>query len=166
MAEDSIARKNASRLVFVQALYGEHFGVAIKSAEGWVELYNEDLLADEANPELEEDENSDEVFQMKTDSLPDMKFLRKLLRGWLEEHAAVKYQLSMQLDSVKEKRRFSRLSPLIQSVLCAAAFELQHTNTKAPVVLKEFTDIASGFFDNPELGFINGTLQDIANNQK
>jgi len=160
---ESIQRKNAARMVFVQALYGEHFGVAIKSAESWVELYNEDLLANEANPQSEEDENSEEVFQLKTDTLPDMKFLRKLLRTWLQEDAAVKYQLSMQLDSVREKRRFSRLSPLIQSVLCAATLELVHTNSKAPVMLKEYTDIASGFFDNPELGFINGTLQELAN---
>lgn len=161
--ENSIQRKNAARMVFVQALYSEHFGVSIRSAESWVELYTQDLLADEARPEVEEDENSDEVFQLKTDVLPDMKFLRKLLRTWLEEGAAVKYQISMQLDSVKEKRRFSHLSPLIQSVLCAATLELVHMNSKAPVVLKEFTDIASGFFDNPELGFINGTLQEVAN---
>ncbi len=163
MIEGSIQRKNAARLVFVQALYGEHFGVTIKTAEGWVELYNEDLLEDEARPEVEADENSEEVFQMKTDILPDMKFLRKLLRTWLTEDTAVKYQLSMQLDSVKEKRRFSRLSPLIQSLLCAATLELVHTNNKAPVILKEYTDIAGGFFDNPELGFINGTLQELVN---
>jgi Transcription termination factor len=165
VGNDSIERKNAARMVFVQALYGEHFGVPIRSAENWVELYNEERLEDETNPELEEDEYSDEVFQLKTDILPDMKFLRKLLRGWLEERAAIVNQLTEQLSD-DEKRSFDRLSPLIQSVLCAGAYELVHTNNKAPVVLKEFTDIASGFFDNPELGFINGTLQEIANSQK
>jgi len=157
----SIQRKNAARMVFVQALYGAHFDVPIKSAESWVEQYSEDLLADASNPETEEERQSEEVFQMKTEVKPDMQFLRKLLRGWLEEKAAVEYQLSMALDG-KKKRGFSRLSPLIQSVICAGMYELLHTNTKAPVVLKEYTDIASGFFDNPELGYINGTLQEVA----
>ena len=159
---DSIQRKNAARLVFVQALYGSHFEVPIRSAESWVEQYKEDALADAVKPELEEDENSEEVFQLKPEAKPDMKFLRKLLRLWLEEKAALEYELSMMLDGQK-KRGFSRLSPLIQSVICAGMVELFHTNAKSQVVLKEYTDIAAGFFDQPELGYINGTLQEVAN---
>lgn len=159
--EESIQRKNASRLVFVQALYGSHFDIPIQSAEFWVSEYKEGLLEDAANPETEEERHSEEVFQMKTEVKPDMKFLRKLLRGWLEEKAAVEYELSMHLDG-RKKRGFSRLSPLIQSVICAGMYELLHTKTKTPVVLKEYTDVASGFFDNPELGYINGMLQEMA----
>ncbi len=165
MSEDSIIRKNAARLVFVQAIYGEHFGVPIKSAERWVERYNEDLLTDEANPENESDERSEEVFQLKTDTTPDMKFLRKLLRGWLEEKGAVEHFLT-ELLSADEKRGYHRLSPLIQSCIAAGSFELLHLNTKKPVVLKEYMDISGGFFDNPELGFINGVLQEVANSEK
>lgn len=162
---ESIERKNAARLVFVQALYGTHFGVPIESAESWVDRYSEDLLADTSAPETEEDDRSEEVFQLKPECELDKKFLRKLLRGWLEEKAAVEYQLSMQLDADKH-RGYSRLSPLIQSVLSAATFELIHTKVKPPVILKEYTEIAAGFFDNPELGFINGVLQEVANSEK
>lgn len=159
---ESIERKNAARLVFVQALYGEHFGVTINSAEGWANLYSENRLADEANPEQETDEHSEEVFELKTEYLPDMKFLRKLLRGWLDEKAVVSQLLTTQLSN-DEKRSFDRLSPLMQALLNAATYELTHATTKTPVVLKEYVDIAAGFYDNPELGFINGTLQEIAN---
>ncbi|MDG1286673.1 MAG: transcription antitermination factor NusB [Rickettsiales bacterium] len=165
MSDESIQRKNASRLVFVQALYGAHFDIPIKSAESWVSQYNEDLLSDADNPETEEERHSEEVFQMKTEVTPDMQFLRKLLRGWLEQKAAVEYELSMHLDG-RKKRGFSRLSPLIQSVICAGMYELHHTNIKKPVVLKEYTDVASGFFDNPELGYINGMLQEMADSAK
>ena len=158
----SIEQKNAARMLFVQAVYGEHFDVPIESAESWVKRYHEDLLADGANPELEEDENSEEIFQLKSEVLPDNQFLRKLLRGWLTEKVAVENLLAAQLDN-DEKRSFEHLSPLIQALLCAASFELVHLNTKKPVVLKEYIDIASGFFDNPELGFVNGTLQEVAN---
>lgn len=160
----SIARKNAARMVFVQAIYGEHFGIVVDSAESWVESYHEDMLADAASPELEEDEHSEEVFQLKPEALPDMKFLRKLLRGWLEEKAAVENYLTKFLDS--KKRPYTRLSPLVQSVLTAGSFEILHSSTKPPVLLKEYTEIAAGFFDNPELGFINGTLQEIADSHK
>ena len=158
---ESIERKNAARLVFVQAIYGAHFEVPIESAESWVDNYKDDLLTDSANPQVEADERSDEVFQLKTEVKPDMSFLRKLLRGWLEERENVEYKLAMQLDADKH-RGYSRLSPLIQSIICAGAFELINTKTKVPVVLKEYTDIAAGFFDNPEMGFINGTLQELA----
>jgi len=158
--ETSVQQKNAARLVFVQAVYGEHFGIAIRSAEDWVKRYEDEILADATTPEIEADEQSEEVFGLKPEAEPDMRFLRKLLRGWIEEKAAVKHYLTEFLDG--KKRPYSRLSPLIQSVLCAASYELLHSATKPPVLLKEYTEIAAGFFDNPELGFINGTLQEVA----
>jgi Transcription termination factor len=161
---ESVLRKNAARLVFVQALYGEHFDISIESAESWVARYNEDLLTDQAVESLEEDEHSEELFELKPETLPDMQFLRKCLRGWLQEQAAVRRVVDGVLND-KEKRPLERLSPLIQSILCAAAFEMVHLSTKTPVILKEYVEIASGFFDNPELGFINGMLQELATQQ-
>jgi transcription termination factor NusB len=161
MSENSIQQKNASRLVFVQALYGTHFGIPVHSAEDWVSHYSEDRLSDMAVPELEEDDHTEELFELRHPTDPDFRFLRKLLRGWLEEKAAIEKQLT-ELLSGDEKRSFDRLSPLIQSILVAGSYELIHIGTKPPVVLKEYVAIAAGFFDNPELGFINGTLQEIA----
>lgn len=159
---ESVRRKNAARLVFVQALYGEHFGIEVDSAEEWVSRYNEALLTDEASEALEEDEHSEEVFALKPEALPEMQFLRKCLRHWLSEKAAVKKLLD-EILAKNEKRPLARLSPLIQSILTAATLELVHISTKPPVVLKEYVEISASFFDNPELGFINGILQEVSN---
>ena len=161
MTEESIKRNNTSRLLFAQAIYGEFLGVNIHSAEAWVEQYQQDQLAHQQDPETEQDEQSDEVFQLRAETPPDARFLRKLLRGWLEEKNAVEKVLTTQLAC--KKRPYERLSHMIRAVLCAGAYEMVHSSVRPQVVLSEYTDIAGGFFDEPELGFINGTLQELAN---
>jgi N utilization substance protein B len=59
--------------------------------------------------------------------------------------------------------RLERLDAVARAILRAGAVELeQRTDIPAPVVLNEYVEIAHSFFDGPEPGFINATLEACA----
>jgi prepilin-type N-terminal cleavage/methylation domain-containing protein len=51
----------------------------------------------------------------------------------------------------------------MQALLEAGAYELiYYPETSAKILLDEYVALAAEFFDDPELGFVNGTLQELA----
>lgn len=142
MTSPSIAKRRAARLAFVQSLYQARLEGAPKT----VAQYHADIrrrMTDEEDPTPE----------------PDFKFLKKLQEGFATEQAAVQLRLTEQMA---KGRAFGRISPLMQSLLEAGAYELiYYPETRAKILLDEYVGIAAEFFDNPELGFVNGVLQEV-----
>ena len=60
-----------------------------------------------------------------------------------------------------------RLSVTARALLRVATFELQACeDVPARVVVSEYVDIARGFFDEAETGFVNGVLDGLARHQR
>jgi N utilization substance protein B len=55
-----------------------------------------------------------------------------------------------------------RIESVIRAIFRAALYELLETNTPAPVVIDEYLTITRNFFDDPEVAFVNGVLNTVA----
>lgn len=143
----SIIKRRASRLAFVQYIYQQKLEGGPKPVEKYCDdLSTRVLEKDEEDPTAE----------------PDFKFLKKLLEGFAPEQAAIQNRLTTQMA---KGRAFDRVSPMMQSLLEAAAYELvYYPEVKKNIVLDEYVSLAAEFFDNPELGFVNGVIQEVAQN--
>jgi transcription termination factor NusB len=152
--QHSLDKRRASRLAAVQYLYQWHLNQKPPAVEPYIAQYSERLLETE-------DEKAGEEHPLRNGAAPDFAFLRKLLLGLNDEHQATRSFL----EKLMEKGRpLHRTSPLIQSLLEVGSYELIHYESlSASIILSEYTAIAAGFFDNPELAFVNGTLQEVAN---
>lgn len=145
----SIIKRRAARLAFVQYIYQQKLEGGPKP----IQRYSDDIAA-----RVLEQDAEDPAAE------PDFKFLRKLLEGFASEQAAVQNRLTAQMAS---GRAFDRVSPMMQSLLEAASYELLYfPEVKKNIVLDEYVSIAAEFFDNPELGFVNGTIQQLADSLK
>ncbi len=139
MTSPSITKRRASRLAFVQYLYQQKLGGAPVGAESYLE----------------------EILEREPEMAVDKAFLKKLLKGFADERAHLQHILEQQMA---KGRAFNRVSPLIQSLLEAAAYELVfYPEVKTKILLDEYVSLAAEFFDDPELGFVGGTLQELAN---
>ncbi len=157
MTKSTIKRHNA-RLAAVQYLYQSKLTDKMITVDKYVNNYSEQLL-EQASQTAADDDSLQTM-----DYPPDFAFLRKLLTGLQTNYP----QLQNYLHKIITKHRsIKRTSPLILSLLEAGAYELiYHDNIKAEIILSEYTSIAADFFDNPELAFVNGLLQEIANDIK
>lgn len=144
----SITKRRAARLSFVQYIYQ----LKLEGAPKAIDNYSKDIKRRMKEKHDEADDNTPS---------PDFKFLTKLAEGFAPEQAAVQLRLTEQMA---KGRALTRVSPMMQSLLEAGAYELiYYPETKAKIVLDEYVGIAAEFFDNPELGFVNGVLQELSN---
>lgn len=145
----SIIKRRAARLAFVQYLYQQKLEGGPRSILRY---------CDEIKHRLTEIDEEDPA------AAPDFKFLQKLLEGFVPEEAAIQNRLTAQMA---KGRPLDRISSLMQSLLEAATFELvYYPEVKQNIVLDEYVSIAAEFFDNPELGFVNGVMQEVAHGLK
>jgi transcription antitermination protein NusB len=67
--------------------------------------------------------------------------------------------------ALRENWKLKRLDATVRAILRAGAFELLHgPDVPAPVVVSNYVDIASDFFDDTEAGFVNAALDALAVN--
>ena len=60
---------------------------------------------------------------------------------------------------MKDGWRLSRLDATVRAILRAGGYELlARLDVPAPVVINEYVDVTHAFFDGPEPGFVNATL--------
>ncbi|MDP6691408.1 MAG: transcription antitermination factor NusB [Alphaproteobacteria bacterium] len=145
------ARRRASRLAAVQALYQLILsGDAIDGAR--VEDTIIEFLTHRPGAELPEDayaEVDDDLFS-------------DLVRGTYRHRG----DLVAILDSVLPQRwKFIRLDRILAEVLGCAAYELKHRpDVPVAVIINEYVEITKAFYEGDEPGFINGVLQEVAQN--
>ena len=153
----SLQRRHAARMAAVQYLYQQRLAPG-EGIEPYITRIGNALL--EVNDAPMDDEAA--AFLEKPEVTPDFAFLRKLLEGLESEVAAMRALLEKQNDQ-PGKRAFGRLSLIIQCILLAGTYELAHHNQlDAPIIINEYVSLAAGFYDAPECGYINGTLQEMA----
>ena len=88
----------------------------------------------------------------------DKELFSKLLRGALEQHAALETLLSEYLD-----RPLAELSPVEFAVLLLGAFELsQHHEVPYKVIINEAVELAKTYGGTDGHKYVNGVLDKLA----
>jgi N utilization substance protein B len=90
----------------------------------------------------------------------DEDFFEDLLNGIVARQDEVD---SLAASVVKEGWKYSRLDSTVRAILRAGGYELvARADVPTGVVINEYVDIAKAFFEGPEPGFINATLDALA----
>ena len=145
------ARRRASRLAAVQALY--QLTLNHDAADGGeVEDAIIEFLTHRPGAELPEDAYAE----------VDNDLFSDLVRGTHRHHG----QLVDILDAVLPRRwKFARLDRILAEILGCAAYELSHRpDVPVAVIINEYVEITKAFYEGDEIGFINGVLQEVAQN--
>jgi len=150
----SLKRKSSSRLAAVQCLYrlrlmGE-------------EMTPERLLEDYLGQWKDDRETGARV--ISRDAEPDKSFLRKLLTGLMDKRDDIDALIKASLN---DKWTMERMSPLLLSLIGCAIYEMRYMGALAPaIVINEYVTLTGRFFEAPEVGFVNGLLDQLAREGK
>lgn len=144
----SLGKRSETRLAIVKALYAGEINSKInihKPAAGltldMIKLYHESA-------------SEDEVVNL------DEELLAEVVQGVIEHLEILDVKINGHIGS---GWNIERLGPVIRSVLRAAIFELMnYTSTPLKVIINEYVNITKNFFDEKEVGFVNGILDKIA----
>lgn len=146
----SIRRKRNARIAAIQALYNRSILNSTLAPEKLAAQITEQWRDSIATGEAE----------WPSDELPEAALLTELISGVSEQQERID---TVMRGIIKENWKPERMSPVMLSVLRCAIYELgERQDRDAAIILDEYVTIASGFFDDPELGFIHSALQRLA----
>jgi N utilization substance protein B len=142
--DDLFASRRAARLAAVQALY------QMETSGASSDDVNEDFRA--GRLPLGE--------AGAIDCEPDVELFRNLVESAVGRQATIDRAIARRLST---GWRLERLDAVARAILRAGAVELeQRADIPIPVVIDEYVEIAKAFFDGPEPGFVNATLDACA----
>ncbi|MBL8537190.1 MAG: transcription antitermination factor NusB [Hyphomonadaceae bacterium] len=145
MTAPTSAARTAARLAAVQALYQMEVSGAT-TAEVMT-----DFIAGKLPRETE---------AVYTECPGDPELFKVLIEKAVERQATLDRAIARKLSS---GWRLERLDAVARAILRAGAAELeQRRDIPTAVVIDEYVDIAKAFFDGPEPGFVNATLDACA----
>jgi N utilization substance protein B len=145
MKAAEIDARRAARLGAVQALYQMEMSGA--STADVIAEFDAGKLPRQTEAAITESEGDPELFKTLVEKAVDRQvtldrsIARHLSKGW----------------------RLERLDAVARAILRAGAAELeQRADIPVAVVIDEYVEIAKAFFDGPEPGFVNATLDACA----
>ncbi|MES1157206.1 MAG: transcription antitermination factor NusB [Alphaproteobacteria bacterium] len=141
--EDQFAPKSAARLAVVQALYQMEASGASSA----------DVTEDFRAGRLPLDETG------RVDAEPDLDLFTTLVENAVNRQTTIDRAIARRLST---GWRLERIDSVARAILRAGVAELERTETPTPIVIDEYVEIAKAFFDGPEPGFINATLDACA----
>ena len=145
MTPAEIAARRASRLAAVQALYQMEISGASTA----------DVFADFAAGKLPRE--TEGAF---TDAEGDVELFRTVVEKAVDRQATLDRAIARRLG---KGWRLERIDAVARAILRAGAAELeQRLDIPAAVVIDEYVEIAKSFFEGPEPGFVNATLDACA----
>ncbi|WP_019961715.1 transcription antitermination factor NusB [Woodsholea maritima] len=165
-ASQSRARlRRTARLAAVQALY--QMEISGRGArEVTLEFLNHRLKPRDYVPDRVEEnaegEGEGEMHDLHQDDRleADETFFENLLEGVVKAQNKVD---SLAAETLKEGWSLKRIDATVRAILRSGGYELVERNdVPAKVVIDEYVEITKAFFEGPEPGFVNGTLDAIA----
>lgn len=142
---DPHAARSAARLAAVQALYQMEVSGASTA----------DVIADFDNGKLPRESEAS-----ITDAEGDPAHFKAVVEAAVARQNTVDRAIARHLS---KGWRLERLDAVARAILRAGAVELeQRADIPVAVVIDEYVEIAKRFFDGPEPGFINATLDACA----
>ena len=143
----SLQKKRAARLAAVQALYNRS---VMEQTARPAQRFIDDMLL------LWESMKGQDDVDWNANLTPDRPLLTTLVTGVIEYEGALQEHVE---KVIKDNWKPERMSPILVAALYCAAYELQHRpDTKAPVVVDEYTSLSGEFFDEPELSYMHSAL--------
>ena len=137
--------RSAARLAAVQALYQMEVSGATTA----------DVIADFTAGKLPRET---EASHAETEG--DLELFKTLVEKAVERQATLDRAIARHLG---KGWRLERLDAVARAILRSGAAELeQRTDIPVAVVIDEYVEIAKSFFDGPEPGFVNATLDAAA----
>jgi N utilization substance protein B len=89
----------------------------------------------------------------------DQGFLNEIIKGVIENKDTIDKNIEQKLN---EGWKIQRLGPVMLSILRSAVFEMMsYDETHLKVIINEYVGITRSFFDEKEVGFVNGILDKI-----
>lgn len=135
------ARKTSARLFAVQAVYQ-----AIQNKEPPSKLCDE-YLTFRVGMDLEEGQMVE----------PDKEMFRSILSGVTERWGDLQQIIKPRLKVSNE------VEPLLTSILVCGAYELlAHKDIDSPIIISDYLDITSGFFEGSEPKLVNAVLDGLS----
>ena len=145
MSSPQIAARRAARLAAVQALYQMEMSGASTA----------DVIADFSAGKLPR-----ETEASYTESEGDLELFKVLVEKAVERQATLDRAIARHLS---KGWRLERIDAVARAILRAGVPELeQRLDIPVAVVIDEYVEIAKSFFDGPEPGFVNATLDACA----
>lgn len=149
---ESLRRKQASRLAAVQALYARHFSDV--EAADTVDAWADDIVEKSRHAVKTGDA------EMGFEAVPERALLLNLLESALAHEAAIDEWIR---ETTGERWETGRTGPLLSAILHIGVAELKARPDKdAGLIISEYVAITEQFFDDGEVGFVNGILAGIA----
>lgn len=143
-ANSNVAR-SAARLGAVQALYQMEVSGASTA----------DVIADFVAGKLPR-----ETEASYTDTEGDLDLFKAVIESAVDRQRTLDRAIARHLS---KGWRLERIDAVARAILRAGAAELeQRADIPVAVVINEYVDIAKSFFDGPEPGFVNATLDACA----
>jgi N utilization substance protein B len=141
----NFALRRAARLAAVQALYQMEMSGA-STADVAADFDAGKLPRMEATPSL--------------DTEGDMSLFKTLTENAVDRQATIDRAIARHLN---KGWKLERIDAVARAILRAGAVELeQRKDIPIAVVIDEYVEIAKAFFDGPEPGFVNATLDACA----
>ena len=145
----SLQAKSAARTLAVQALYLASYEDKLPEADALVGR----MLS------MLEDEKTEEMDEFVLPEKPHKPTFLGIVSGALAQMSRLDETLQETLTSHWEGERMTELQ---RAILRAATYELIfHPQTNTKILLNEYVNLSASFYDNPELGLINGLLQEV-----
>lgn len=139
------ARKTAARLFAVQAVYQ-----AIQNKEPPSKLHDE-FITYRIGMELEEAGEESKMV------VPDQPLFRSILAGVTERWGDLQQIISPRLKVSND------VEPLLTSILVCGAYELMaHHDIDAPIIISDYLNITSSFFESSEPKLVNAVLDAVS----
>ncbi len=92
--------------------------------------------------------------------VPDGAFLKSLLIGMGEREGDLLDIVGACLEKDGARRE---VEPLLKCVMLAGAYELLCSlDTDPPIIINDYLNVAHGFYEKAEVGFVNGVLDRIS----
>lgn len=137
-------QRGVARIIAVQALYQLDIGQKPLS----------EVLAEFEATRLSGDDEEDIAF------LPaDVSYFRMLVKGVFEEQKLIDQTIA---KSMTGKWTLSRLDATIRAILRSGTYELIFRDDIPPaIIVSEYIDITSAFFEKTEVRFVNGVLDSV-----
>lgn len=90
----------------------------------------------------------------------DEAFFAELVRGVVADQARVDRAI---VHRLADGWRLERLDATVRAILRAGAYELaERSDVPTEVVIDEYVELTKSFFEGPEPGFVNGSLDAVA----
>ena len=138
------ARRSAARLAAVQALY----------QRGVTGISTEPLLGEFVRHRLDGEIDGEALVPA------DRPLFANIVRGVVARRPSIETTIEAALSAPWSS---DRLELLLHEILAAGCWELMfNPDVDAPIIIKDYVNVAHAFFDGSEPGMVNGVLDRIA----